>query len=169
MIEELCQHVRQRLPGRLHFLIIHTVVNKVVNRWRYALRDEQGLVVAGLRADAHRAALAWLRDHGEIRASGQEYDDLLAETVLGGGFDAAAIRAGIDTWVRQRRVTETLILIQYLDLAETNGSAPSAQQVLHRLRERGRTLTPHDVHEALLSFHHLLQGQGGPPCPAPTR
>ena len=86
-----------------------------------------------------------------------DYDDLFAATVFGGGFDAAAIRWGIHLLVRQRRIVEALILTQYLDMAELDGRAPGAQDVLGKLKTRGRGLTEDDVHNALVDFHCLLR------------
>jgi len=157
LIDDLCRHVQERFSDRIPAPVVRALVTDVVSRWRGVLVDAGGAAVKGVRADANRAALAWLRTKNKIASYGRDYDDLFADTVFGGGFDAAAIRWGIHVLVQERRIVEALILTQYLDMAELNGRLPSARDVLGKLKARGRGLSENDVHNALVDFHCLLR------------
>ena len=155
VIEELCQHVQDRFPERIEPPAVRALIETVVNRWQATLRDSSVNPVKGLLADADRAALAWLKNHGVIPA-GAEYDDLLARTVFDGQFDAAAIRAGMSSLVEQRRRRDLLVVTQYLDMIELDGCPPSPRAVVQQLKHHGRGLTEAAVRDILLDFYALL-------------
>jgi len=157
LIDDLCRHVQQRFSDRIPAAVVRALVTDVVARWRGVLNGAPGAAVKGLRADANRVALAWLRMNNKIASYGPDYDDRFTDTVFGGGFDAAAVCWGIHALVQERRIVETLILTQYVDMAELNGRVPSAREVLAKLKARGRGLSEDDVHNALVDFHGLLR------------
>lgn len=97
-----------------------------------------------------------------IPPGSREYDDLFAKTLFDGGFSAAEIRAGIRFLVDNHRVMEALIITQYLDMTEQDGTVPSAAEVIRRLRSRGRGLIEGDVYDAILDFHQLLRQEQQP-------
>ncbi|WP_412743030.1 hypothetical protein [Krasilnikovia sp. MM14-A1004] len=156
LLDDLDRHVHERFSDRIPEPVVRTMVAAVVARWRGALDYHSAVVARGLRADVNRAALAWLRTNPKIDSRGPDYDDLFADTVFGGGFDAAAIRWGIHLLVHERRMMEALIMTQYLDMAELDGMVPTAREVLDKLKGRGRGLSEDDVHNALVDFHCLL-------------
>jgi len=156
-VDDLCRHLERWFPGRLEISIRRRLARCAVASWRSSLLDESGAAVRGLRADAHRAALAWLKNDGAIRLGSGEYDDLFAKTLFDGGFNAAEIRAGIQTLVNNHQAVEALIVTQYLDMTEQDGTVPTAAEVIYRLRVRGRGLIEGDVYDAILDFHQLLR------------
>ncbi len=157
LIDDLCHHVHERFSDRIPAPAVRALVTDVVSRWRGVVDDLHGAAVKGLRAHVNQAALAWLRTNSKAAAYGRDYDNLFADTVFDGRFDAATIRAGIFTLVRDRRVVEALILTQYLDMAELNSKTPTAREVLAKLKARGKSLTEDDIHNALVDFHCLLR------------
>jgi hypothetical protein len=165
LVADLCEHAAQRFPARIDHPVIRELVINVLIHWHGGpFRNTAGDPVGGLKADTNRAALAWLREHGKIPAGSQEYDDLFAETVFNSRFDSAEIRAGMQALMRNRRVIDFLIVTQYLDMAELNGTPPVPAEIVERLRGRGRNLSRQFVHNILLDFYRqtVAAGQGAP-------
>lgn len=162
IVHDLCAHVRDRFPGRIDDAAIEALVTDVLDRWHSGpLRDPAGEPVRGLRADANRAALAWLKEAGSIPAGSHEYDDLFAETVFHGQFDATEIRAGMRDLVTEGRELEFRIVTYYLDGAELDGKPPLPAAIALRLRTLHGTLTKESVEDALTDFYSLLEARRG--------
>ncbi|GGQ65794.1 hypothetical protein [Couchioplanes azureus] len=160
LLREICAHVRDRFPDRIDDASIEALVTDVLDRWHSGpLRDAAGEPVRGLRADANRAALAWLKEAGTIPAGSHEYDDLFAETVFHGQFDAAEIRAGMRDLVTAGRELEFRIVTYYLDVAELDGRPPLPAAIALRLRTPARPLTKESVEDALTDFYSLLESR----------
>ncbi|MFI5492695.1 hypothetical protein [Actinoplanes sp. NPDC051859] len=162
IVHELCAHVRARFPDRIDDAAIETLVTGVLEHWHSGpLRDAAGEPVRGLRADANRAALAWLRAAGSIPAGSHEYDDLFAETVFHGQFDATEIRAGMREWVTEGRALDVSIVTYYLDVADLDGRPPLPSAIALRLRTLEHPLTKASVEDALTDFYSLLETRRG--------
>ncbi|MEV6598026.1 hypothetical protein AB0M36_14260 [Actinoplanes sp. NPDC051346] len=160
ILRDLCAHVRDRFPDRIDDASIETLVTDVLNRWYSGpLRDAAGEPVTGLRADANRAALAWLKEAGTIPAGSHEYDNLFAETVFHGQFDATEIRAGMRDLVTSGRELEFRIVTYYLDVAELDGKPPLPAAIARSLGTPARQLTKEAVEDALTDFYSLLESR----------